>query len=336
MRLFCEARKAATRAAVSAAVVGALSATAFAQSAPEANYPSRPIRMIAPSSAGGPVDVIARSVSHGIGEVLGQQVVVDNRAGAAGLIGSETVATASPDGYTLLFGFSGPLVIVPHLGGKTPYNTLKDFAPVTLAAQAPYVLLVHPSLPVVSVKELVALAKSRPGKLNFGSGGNGTGIHLAGELLKLTAGINIVHVPYKGAGPGQTALLANEVDMLFNGLAPALPHIKSGKLKALAVGGAKRSPLLPETPTIAESGLDFNTTGWYGILAPRATPRAIVLKLQGATAKAINAPALKESLTRQAFEGVASSPEDFGRLIREEWVKWERVIKAAGLKGQAG
>jgi tripartite-type tricarboxylate transporter receptor subunit TctC len=324
----------ARRAAVSAAVMGALSAAAYAQS--DANYPNRPIRMIAPSSAGGPVDVIARAVSHGLGEVLGQQVVVDNRAGAAGLIGSETVANAAPDGYTLLFGFSGPLVIVPHLGGKTPYNTLKDFAPVTLAAQAPYVLLVHPSLPVNSVKELVALAKSRPGKLNFGSGGNGTGIHLAGELLKLTAGINIVHVPYKGAGPGQTALLANEVDMLFNGLAPALPHIKSGKLKALGVGGAKRTPLLPETPTIAESGLDFNTSGWYGILGPRALPRAIVMKVQGATVKAINAPALKDNLTRQAFEGVASSPEDFGKLISDEWVKWQRVIKAAGLKGQAG
>ncbi|MDB5901637.1 MAG: hypothetical protein JWM26_515 [Betaproteobacteria bacterium] len=324
----------ARRAAASAAVMGALSAAAYAQS--DANYPNRPIRMIAPSSAGGPVDVIARAVSHGLGEVLGQQVVVDNRAGAAGLIGSETVANAAPDGYTLLFGFSGPLVIVPHLGGKTPYNTLKDFAPVTLAAQAPYVLLVHPSLPVSSVKELVALAKSRPGKLNFGSGGNGTGIHLAGELLKLTAGIDIVHVPYKGAGPGQTALLANEVDMLFNGLAPALPHIKSGKLKALGVGGAKRSPLLPETPTIAESGLAFNTSGWYGILGPRAMPRAIVMKVQGATVKAINAPALKDNLTRQAFEGVASSPEDFGKLISDEWVKWQRVIKAAGLKGQAG
>jgi tripartite-type tricarboxylate transporter receptor subunit TctC len=317
-------------------MLAGVSVAAPAQGAAEASYPSRPIRMIAPSSAGGPVDVIARMVSQGIGEVLGQQVVVDNRAGAAGLIGSETVATASPDGYTLLFGFSGPLVIVPHLGTKTPYNTLKDFAPVTLAAQAPYVLVVHPSVPVGSVKELIALAKSRPGKLNFGSGGNGTGIHLAGELLKLTAGINIVHVPYKGAGPAQTALLAHEVDMLFNGIAPALPFVKTGKLKAIAVGGSKRSPLLPEIPTVAESGLDFNTTGWYGILAPRATPRAIVMKVQGATAKAINMPTLKDHLTRQSFEGVASSPEDFGKLIREEWSKWERVIKAAGLKGQAG
>ena len=314
----------------------ALAASSAAAAQGDANYPTRPIRMIAPSSAGGPVDVIARLVSGGLSEVLGQQVVVDNRAGAAGLIGAETVANATPDGYTLLFGFSGPLVIVPNLGTRTPYNSLKDFAPVTLAAQAPYVLVVHPSLPVSNVKELIALAKSRPGKLNFGSGGNGTGIHLAGELLKLTAGINIVHVPYQGAGPAQTALLAHEVDMLFNGAAPALPHIKAGRLKALAVGGSKRTPLLPDVPTIAESGLDFNTSGWYGILAPRGTPRAIVNKVQAAAAKAINTPALKDQLTKQAFEGVASTPEDFSKLIREEWGKWERVIKAAGLKGQAG
>lgn len=320
--------------ALVAALFAAASAASVAQGGPAGNYPNRPIRMIAPSSAGGPVDVIARMVSQGLGEVLGQQVVVDNRAGAAGLIGSEIVAGAAPDGYTLLFGFSGPLVIVPNLGTKTSYDTLKDFAPVTLAAQAPYVLLVHPSLPVSSVKELIALAKSRPGKLNFGSGGKGTGIHMAGELLKLTAGIDIVHVPYKGAGPGQTALLSNEVDLLFNGLAPALPHLKSGRLKGLAVGGTRRSPLLPETPTVAESGLDFNTTGWYGILAPRATPRPVVAKLHAATVQAINAPGLKENLTRQAFEGVGSTPEELTKLMREEWSKWQKVIKAAGLKGQ--
>ena len=327
MRLDCKS------VCVASALAGAAGFCA-GQGTAEPHFPNRPIRMIAPSSAGGPVDVIARAVSQGLGEVLGQQVVIDNRAGAAGLIGAETVATGTPDGYTLLFGFSGPLVIVPHLGGKTPYNTLKDFAPVSLAAQAPYILLVHPSVPVNSVKELIALAKSRPGKLNFASGGNGTGIHLAGELFKLTAGIEIVHVPYKGAGPGQTALLANEVDTMFNGLPPALPHVKSGKLKALAVGGMKRSPLLPDMPTIAESGLDFNTTGWYGILAPRATPRAVIAKLHTATVQALNAPILKEGLARQGVEGVGSTPEEFGRLIREEWSKWEKVIGAAGLRAQ--
>jgi tripartite-type tricarboxylate transporter receptor subunit TctC len=319
-----------------AAALGTASMLASAQVVSDAAYPARPIRMIAPSSSGGPVDVMARVVAQGLGEVLGQQVVVDNRAGAAGLIGTETVASATPDGYTLLFGFSGPLVIVPHLGGKTPYNTLKDFAPVSLAIQGPYILLVRPSLPVNSVKDLIALAKQQPGKLNYASGGNGTGIHLAGELFKMAAGVNIVHVPYKGAGPGMTALLANEVDMMFNGLAPAIPHVKTGKLKGLAVGGTKRSALLPDLPTVAEaSGLDFNTTGWYGILAPAKTPRAIVNRLHTATVKALATPAVKDTLARQGVESVGSTPEEFAKLIRDEWTKWEKVIKVAGLKGQA-
>jgi tripartite-type tricarboxylate transporter receptor subunit TctC len=318
------------------AVLAAVSAASIAQGTPEASFPSRPIRMIAPSSSGGPVDVMARVVAQGLTEVLGQQVVVDNRAGAAGLIGAELVATAIPDGYTIMFGFSGPLVIVPHLGGKTPYNTLKDFAPVSFAIQGPYILLVRPSLPVNSVKDLIAAARQQPGKLNYASGGNGTGIHLAGELFKMTAGVNIVHVPYKGAGPGMTALLANEVDMMFNGLAPAIPHVKSGKLKGLAVGGTKRSPLLPDLPTVAEaSGLDFNTTGWYGILAPVRTPRAIVMKLHAATVKALATPAVRDTLARQGVESVGSTPEEFAKLIRDEWSKWEKVIKTAGLKGQA-
>ena len=312
------------------------STSAIAQGTPEASFPSRPIRMIAPSSAGGPVDVMARVVAQGLTEVLGQQVVVDNRAGAAGLIGAELVATAIPDGYTIMFGFSGPLVIVPHLTGKTPYNTLKDFAPVSFAIQGPYILLVRPSLPVNSVKDLIALAKQQPGKLNYASGGNGTGIHLAGELFKMTAGVNIVHVPYKGAGPGMTALLANEVDLMFNGLAPAIPHVKSGKLKGLAVGGTKRSALLPDLPTVAEaSGLDFNTTGWYGILAPARTPRPIVMKLHAATVKALATPAVRDTLARQGVESVGSTPEEFAKLIRDEWSKWEKVIRTAGLKGQA-
>ena len=321
------------RKAAALAIVAVAPALAYAQAA-DSSYPNRPVRLIAPSSAGGPVDVIARTLSQGLSEVLGQQVVVDNRAGAAGLIGAELVATGAPDGYTLLFGFSGPLVIVPHLGTRTPYDTLKDFSPVSLAAQAPYILLVHPSVPVNSVKELIALAKQQPGKLNFGSGGNGTGIHLAGELFKLLAGVNIVHVPYKGAGPAQTALLAHEVDMLFNGIPPALPFVKSGKLKGLAVGGDKRSPILPELPTIAEaSGLAFNTTGWYGILAPPKTPRAIVTRLHAATVKALALPSVKDSLSRQGVETVGSSPEEFAKMLRTEWVKWEKVIKAAGIKG---
>jgi tripartite-type tricarboxylate transporter receptor subunit TctC len=277
---------------------------------------------------------MARVFAQGLTEVLGQQVVVDNRAGAAGLIGSDLVASAVPDGYTILFAFSGPLVIVPHLTSKTPYNTLKDFAPVSLTIQGAYILLAHPSVKANTVKELIALAKAQPGKLNFASGGNGTGLHLAGELLKTTAGIDIVHVPYKGAGPGMTALLAKEVDIMFNGVAPAIPHVKAGRLKGLAVGGTKRSPLLPDVPTVAEaSGLNFNTTGWYGVLAPARTPRPIVRQLHAATVKTLASPAVKDAYARQGVEPIGSTPEEFAKWIREEWSKWEKVIRTAGLKG---
>jgi tripartite-type tricarboxylate transporter receptor subunit TctC len=307
-------------------------ASGFAAQDDAATYPSRPIRMIAPSSPGGPADVVARAVSQGIADVLGAQIVIDNRAGAAGLIGAELVAAAAPDGYTLLFGFSGPLVIVPHVMEKPPYHTLKDFAPVSLAAQGPYVLLVNPNVPAASVKELVALAKAQPGKLNYASGGNGTGIHLAAELFKMTAGVNIVHVPYKGAGPGQTALLANEVSMMFNGLPPALPHVKAGRLKALAIAGEKRSPLLPDMPTLMEAGTAVVATGWYGILAPRATPRSIVSKMQAATAKACASPGVRDRLSEQGVETVGSTPEEFATWLREEWSKWQKVIKIAGIR----
>ncbi len=324
----------ALRTGMASLIVAGVTSLAAAQGAAETNYPTRPIRMIAPSSAGGPVDVIARVVTQGLTEVLGQQVVVDNRAGAAGMIGAETVANGSPDGYTLMFGFSGPLAIAPQLAAKQPYDATRDFAPISLVAQGQYVLMVRPSLPVSSVKELVTLARAQPGKLNYASGGNGTGIHLAGELLKLSAGVNIVHVPYKGAGPGMTALLSNEVDLMFNGLPPALPHVKSGKLKALAVAGAKRSPLLPEMPTVREGGVDFQTAGWYGILAPPKTPRAIVTRVHGATIKVLGTPAVSENLLRQGVEVLGSSPEEFAKVLRDEWTKTGKVIKAAGLKGQ--
>ena len=297
-------------------------------------YPDKPIRLIAPSSAGGPVDVIARIVAQGWAEVLGQQIVIDNRAGAAGLIGAEMVAKAAPDGYTLLLGFSGPLVIVPQINVATPYDTLKDFAPISLAASAPYVLLVHPGVAAKTVKELVALAKAQPGKLNFASGGTGVGIHMAGELFNLAAGVKITHVPYKGAGPGMTALLGGEVDMMFNGLSSALPHIKTGKLRALAVGGDKRSPLMPDLPTIAESGYQFNTSGWYGPLAPKDTPRAVIAKLHDTLLKALNAPQTRARLTDIAVEVIGSTPQEYANRLREEMAVWGKVVAAAGLKGK--
>jgi len=298
------------------------------------SYPDRPIRMIAPASAGGPVDVIARVFAQGLSERIGQQIVVDNRAGAAGLIGAELVAKAAPDGYTLLLGFSAPLAIVPNLNDVVPYDTQKDFTPVSLVASAPYVLLVHPGVPAKSVSELVALAKSRPGGLKYASGGYGTGIHMAGELFNLAARVQVLHVPYKGAGPGMTALLAGEVDMMFNGLSPAIPFLKTGRLRGLAVGGTKRTALLPELPTIAEQGFDFNTTGWYGIVGPRALPRPIAAKLRAATVSALALPDIKERLAALAAEGIGSTPEEFAALLREELAKWARVIKAAGLKGK--
>ena len=297
-----------------------------------APYPNKPIRMIAPSGAGGPVDVICRTVSQALSEALGQQIVVENRVGAAGLIGTETVAKSPADGYTLLFGFSGPLAIVPNLNPNTPYDPQKDLVPVSQVAAAPYVLLVHPSVPARSVKELAALAKSRPGKMNFGSGGVGVGIHMAGELFNLAAGVKIVHVPYKGAAPAMTALMAGEVDMMFNGLPPTLPHIESGKVRALAVGGAKRTPLLPGVPTILESGFDFNTTGWYGVVAPKGTPQSVIDTLHKALVRALDAGQLKAQLTRLAVESVGSTPAEFGSLIREENEMWRKVIKAAGIK----
>jgi tripartite-type tricarboxylate transporter receptor subunit TctC len=298
-------------------------------------YPVKPVRIVAPSGAGGPVDVICRAVSQGLGEVLGQQLVVENRVGAAGLIGTETVVKSAPDGYTLLFGFSGPLAIVPHLNPNTPYDPQKDLVAISQVAAAPYVLLVHPSVPAKSVKQLVALAKSRPGKMNFGSGGTGVGIHMAGELFKVAGGVNILHVPYKGAAPAMTALMAGEVDMMFNGMSPALPHIKSGRVRALAVGGAKRSTLLPELPTVREAaGFEFNTEGWYGVLAPRGTPPAVVTRLHEAITRALASPELKGVLAKMAVEPVGGSPADFARLIRDEGALWAKVIKAAGIKAQ--
>jgi tripartite-type tricarboxylate transporter receptor subunit TctC len=298
-------------------------------------YPTKPVRVISPSGAGGPVDVICRAVSQGLAEVLGQQIVVENRVGAAGLIGTEFVVKSPADGYTLLFGFSGPLAIVPNLNPNTPYNVQRDLVAISQVAEAQYVLLVHPSVPANTVKQLVALAKSRPGKMNFGSGGVGVGIHMASELFKFSAGVNIAHVPYKGAAPAMTALMAGEVDMMFNGLPPTLPHIKSGRVRALAVGGEKRSPAVPQLPTVKEaSGLDFKTGGWYGYLAPRGTPPAVVARLHEAIGRTLARPELKAILDKMATDIVVGSSADFDRQIREESAIWAKVIKAAGIKAQ--
>lgn len=297
-------------------------------------FPSRPIRMIAPSSAGGPVDVIARILAQGYGDALGQQIVVDNRAGAAGLIGADLVAKATPDGYTLLFGFSGPLVIVPQLNASAaPYDSLKDFAPVSLTSAAPYVLVVNAQSPAKNVKDLIALAKAQPDKFFYGSGGNGTGIHMAGALFNMVAGTSITHVPFKGAAPATTALIAGQVNMMFNSLPGAMAHIKAGRVRALAMATSKRTSLFPELATITEqSGLPFDATGWYGVLAPRGTPKPVLVKLHAEVVKALHSAATKDKMTSQGVETVGSTPEEFSARIREEWAKWGKVIATAGLK----
>jgi tripartite-type tricarboxylate transporter receptor subunit TctC len=302
--------------------------------AAEQPYPNKPIRLIVASSPGGPNDLIARIVAPPWGDVLGRAIVVDNRAGAAGMIGTEMAARAAPDGYTLLLGFPGPLIIGPQLSDTPSYDALKDFTPVSLAVSAPFVLLVNPSVPAKSMKELVALAKARPGKLNYASGGTGISSHMVMELFKLIAAIDMVHVPYKGAGPGMTALLAAEVDAMFAAIPAALPHLKSNRLRALAVGGRQRSPLLPGIPTIAESGFQFDATSWYGVVAPLNTPPAIVTQLHATLARTLNAQAMRTQLTEIAFEINASSPEAFASHLRAEIATWGKVIAASGLRSK--
>ena len=315
-------------------VLCALCAAQFQHAAAQApgGYPSRPIRMILPASPGGPVDVIARTVGAGLAEALGQPIVMDNRAGAGGIIGAEIVVNANPDGYTLMFAHSGPLAIEAALHSKLSYHPLKSFAPVSLVAASPYVLIVTSATPAKSVKDLIALARSRPGKFHYASGGIGTGLHMAGELLNLAAGLKMVHVPYKGAGPSMAALMSGEVDMMFNGVSSALPHVKAGRLRAIAISSAQRSPLLPDLPTVAESGLRYETAGWYGLVAPAGTPKPVTARLQASLHQALNAPEMKERLAAQGIDGIASTPEQLIKHLRSELDKWTAVVKAAGLK----
>lgn len=284
--------------------------------------------------AGGPNDLVARVLATPWSELLGRPIVVDNRAGAAGVIGSELAARAAPDGHTLLVGFPGPLIIAPLPNATSPYDTLKDFAPVSLAVAAPFVLLVHPGVPAKSVKDLVSLARAKPGKINYASGGTGIGSHLAMELLNHVTETRMVHVPYKGAGPGMTALMAAEVDVMFAGLSAALPHIKLGRVRALAIGGDKRFALLPQIPIVMESGYQFNSSSWYGILAPRNTPRAIVARLHETLARTLETPPMRSRLTDMASEVIGSTSNQFAKLIHEEISTWSKVINDAGLKSK--
>jgi tripartite-type tricarboxylate transporter receptor subunit TctC len=295
-------------------------------------YPVKPIRLISAYPPGGPNDLSARAVGQGLSELLGQPVVVENRAGAAGNIGSQYVATSAPDGYTLLNGASA-LTIAPALKKDLGYDVSKDFAPISLTTVSSFVLAVHPSVPANSLKELIALAKARPGQLSYASSGVGAPPHLAGELLKTMAAIDILHVPYKGVGQSISDLVAGHIGMMFTSPPNAIPQVKAGKIKALAVSTATRSPLLPDVPTVSESGLKgFEMGTWFGVLAPAGTPVEIVNRLNAATRKVVDAPQLRERLATVGLDPRSSTPEEFAAHIRTELKKFARIVQQAGIK----
>ena len=297
-------------------------------------YPSKPIRLVVPYPAGGPLDIMARAIGQKLTEAWSQPVIVDNRAGAGGNIGADLVAKAAPDGYTLLMGAVATQAINPALYSKIPYDAAKDFAPVALVAQVPNILVVNPAVPVNSVRELIELARAKPGTLNFASGSTGSTGHLAGELFKTMAGVDMVHIPYKGAAPATTDLLAGQVQLMFDNLANALPNVKAGKLRALAVTTLARSPAVPDLPTIAESGLPgFDLTTWFGLLVPAGTPPEIVAKLSAEVVRALNSNDMRERLQRMGAEPPANNtPEHFAAFIRSEAAKYAKVVKSSGAK----
>ncbi|MFN7087442.1 MAG: Bug family tripartite tricarboxylate transporter substrate binding protein [Burkholderiales bacterium] len=303
---------------------------ALAAPAGAAEYPTKPIRMLVGFAPGGGTDTTARAMAGKLSERLGQQVVIDNRPGAAGNIATDITAQANPDGYTILMGTIAALAINPSLYKKLPFDPLKDLSPISRAVDSTNILVVHPSVPAKNVKELIELAKTK--SLNGGSSGIGGAGHLALELFNLQAGTKIVHVPYKGGGPSIVDLVAGNINLIFATAASSMPHIKSGRIRALAVTTAKRSGLVPDLPTIAEAGLKgFEANNWYGIVAPAGTPRAIINRLNKEIVAVLNLPDVKDFLFKQGLDTAPSTPEDFGAYIRSEKAKWEQVIKAAGL-----
>jgi tripartite-type tricarboxylate transporter receptor subunit TctC len=313
---------------VTAALVA--SSAVFAQAQP---YPAKAIRFVVPYPAGGPLDTVARLLGQKVAESTKQPVIVDNKPGAGGNIGADAVAKAPPDGYTILMGAVATHAINPTLYASIPYDPIRDFAPVTQVASTPNVLVVHPSIPASSVKEFIAYARANPGKLNFGSGSTGSAGHLAGELFKTMAGIDMTHVPYKGAAPAMQDLIGGQIQLMFDNLASSLAQVRAGKVKALAVTTAKRSALAPELPTIAESGLPgFDINTWFGIFVPAATPREIVERLRAEFTRALAGPDVRERMLNLGAEPVGSTPEEFGAYIRSEAAKYARVIKASGAR----
>jgi tripartite-type tricarboxylate transporter receptor subunit TctC len=304
-----------------------------ASSAAAQSYPERPIRVVVGVPAGATPDVMARSVTTGMSKLLGQPLVMDNRGGAGGIIGTEVAAKAAPDGYTLLVSSPGPLTILPHMRTNLGYDPQRDFVPVGLIASNPFLLIVYPGVPAKSIKELIALAKSQPGKLNYASAGNGAANHLAMELFKSMAGVNITHVPYKGAPQAVSDVLAGHMNMMFNSIPPVLAHIKAERFRALGVGGAKRNAQLPDVPTIAEAGVPgYEAITWFGMLAPAKLPKPILAKVGDAFKKTIQAHEVRAMLESQGADPGSGQPQEFGSLIRREYERNAKVVKVSGIK----
>ena len=312
------------------AMLLSVAASAFAQA-----YPSRPVRLVVPFAPGGSADLVARLIGQKLGESWGQQVVVENKGGGSGMIGNDFVAKSAPDGYTLTIGTLGPFAVNQTLFAKVPYDNIKDFAPITLTGISSHILVAHPSVPVENVNDLIALAKAKPGQLTFASSGTGNATHLTFELFKSTAGIDIVHVPYKGGGPAMADLVGGQVAFSFASMPSALPYVQAGRLRAIAVGGAHRSPLFPEVPTVAEAGLaGFVSEDWQGILAPAKTPAGVVAKLNADLVGVLHTPEMKAKLAGAGFDVKTSTPREFAHFIRSDTAKWATILKRSGTKAQ--
>ena len=313
-------------------LAGAIAA-ALPPTTPAQNYPSKPLRLIVPFPPGGGNDILGRTVAQQLSQINGQQVIVDNRGGAGGLIGADLAAHAVPDGYTIFLASIGNLAFTPALNAKLPYDPVRDFAPVTRLATSAFLLVVNPAVPAKSVKELIALAKAKPGSLNYASAGQGSSLHLTSEIFKLATGTDLVHVAYKGSAPALTDLIAGQVQLMFGTMPATLPMAKSGKLRALGVSGAKRAAAAPEVPTIAEAGVPgFKVLNWYGIALPANTPQAIVRKLNSDLRSALAAPPMTEALFGQGLEPAGGTPAEFGDFIKSEIAKYSKVVKAANIR----
>jgi len=314
--------------------VAALGALAPGLAWPQA-YPAKPVRLIVPFPPGGSTDIVARIVALKLGDRLGQQVVVENRGGAGGTIGTEVVARAAPDGYTLGVGSTSTHAVAPSVYAKLGYDPVKDFAPISLVAVSPYLLVVHPDVQVKSLQEFVAYVKARPGKLNYASAGTGSTTHLAMEMLKSAAGLYIVHIPYNGNGPAGTAVIAGQVEVLFGSLPAVLPHAKSGRVRPIAVGTPKRSPSLPDVPTVAESGFPgFDASLWLAIMAPAGTPPAVVDRLHKEIVAVIGSPDAADTLAKAGAEPISSTPAELAGMVKDGVGKYAKIVKQAGIKAE--